>query len=31
MFHLRRSQFMQHINYSPDESCYVGAACGADA
>lgn len=22
MFHLRRSQFMQHINYSPDESCY---------
>lgn len=23
MFHLRRSQFMQHINYSPDESCYV--------
>ena len=30
MFHLRRSQFMQHINYSPDESCYVGEAVGCD-
>lgn len=31
MFHLRRSQFMQHINYSPDESCYVGAREASDA
>ena len=31
MFHQRRTQIMQHINNSPDESCYVGAACGADA
>ena len=30
MFHLRRSQFMQHINYSPDESCYVGMAEASD-
>lgn len=22
MFHLRRSQFISHINYSPDETCY---------
>ncbi|KAK8814089.1 hypothetical protein WA158_007951 [Blastocystis sp. Blastoise] len=22
LFHLRRSQFIQHINYSPDETCY---------
>lgn len=26
MYHLRRSQFLQHINYSPDESCYVRLA-----
>ena len=23
-------QFMQHINYSPDESCYVGVAEASD-